>query len=94
MTRTNVFNNGVIHVQQHMCDTCIFRPGNKMGLEEGRVEQMVADATADDGCIPCHKTILGAHEQEAVCRGFYDRHPTTPLRLGAAMGIIKEVDLK
>ena len=38
--------------------TCMFRPGNLMRLDEGRVEGMAAEALADDGgTIVCHDTL-------------------------------------
>jgi hypothetical protein len=60
-----------------------------MHLDAGRVEDMVESAKAKDSAIICHKT-LGTGEA-AVCRGFYDRHGTIPLRLARIMGIISEV---
>lgn len=63
-----------------------------MHLAEGRVEQMVADATRDDGCIPCHKNL--ERPGQAVCRGFYDRHPTQPLQIAQRLGYITEVELE
>lgn len=86
-----VYSEGLIHVMERMCSTCIFRPGNKMFLDEGRVEQMVAEATAAESCIPCHTTIHDQAKQQAVCRGFYERHATLPIRLAQAMGLIREV---
>jgi hypothetical protein len=85
-----VFRNGMVHVRRAMCDTCIFRPGNLMQLESGRVEWMVEEATKRQSCIPCHKTILGEDRRgEAICRGFYEKHPTVPLQLAAAMGKVR-----
>lgn len=63
--------DGKVHVMSAKCDTCIFRPGNLMHLQEGRVEQMVADSIKGQGAIPCHKTLSG---DRAVCRGFFDVH--------------------
>jgi hypothetical protein len=61
-----------------------------MRLEEGCVEGMVKAVTKAQSCIPCHKTILGEDERgEAVCRGFYEKHPTAPLQLAAAMGKVR-----
>lgn len=90
MTITNVYDGEHLHVMAERCSTCIFRPGNLMQLKEGRVEAMEAEAMADRGCIPCHKTILGQREQEAVCRGFFDRHKNDHrlLALADQIGII------
>ncbi|MGW6238345.1 hypothetical protein [Streptomyces sp. NPDC055094] len=54
------------------CTTCIFRPGNLMNLEPGRVASMVKKAVADEGHIVCHKT-LGT-QAPAICAG-YAAHP-------------------
>jgi len=75
MTRTEVFRDGKVHVQATKCATCIYRPGNLMKLQEGRKDQMQADAIRDEGVIPCHQTIEAYHGtqgQESVCRGFFD----------------------
>lgn len=50
------------------CGTCIFRPGNLMRLEEGRVAEMIANAIAEKGHIVCHAT-LGT-DAPAICAGF------------------------
>lgn len=86
------FYNGKVHVQSRMCDTCIFRPGNLMHLDPGRVEGMVEEATRRDSCIPCHQTIhTGRRNVQAVCRGFYDRHATGPLQLAEILDFIEFV---
>ena len=66
-----VYRNGKVHVLSSQCSTCIFRSGNPMSLEPGRVRSMVDGAVAAESVIPCHKT-LGEHA--AVCRGYYDAH--------------------
>lgn len=92
--RTDVFRDGKVHVQKRKCSTCIFRPGNLMQLEEGRVDQMVADCQRDQGVIPCHKNL--DHAGQAVCRGFYDKHhgDVVALVMARATGIIEEVVLR
>lgn len=50
------------------CGTCIFRPGNLMLLEPGRVQQMVRDAISSEGHIVCHSTL--DTEAPAICAGF------------------------
>ncbi len=91
MGRRPPYYDGKVHVMAEQCDTCIFRPGNLMDLEPGRVAGMIREARANDSCIPCHETIYGQAPQEAVCRGFFDRHATMPLRLAIAMNVIEEV---
>lgn len=73
-----------------MCETCIFRPGNKLQLKPGALKQLIDGAVKDESCIPCHKTTYGQDKRgEAICRGFYDRFATVPIRLAAAMDLIE-----
>ncbi len=88
-----VFSDGKVHVLKRQCPTCIFRPGNLMHLEPGRVEDMVQGA-GDNGCIPCHSTIQGAATRQAVCRGYYDKHRNSLLQIAERMGYIEEVNLE
>ena len=85
MATRKVFRDGKVHVRACMCSTCIFRPGNLMRLEAGRVKQLVRDATRADSCIPCHETLS---RKQAVCRGFFDRHPTAPLQIADRLGFV------
>ena len=84
----DVYRDGEVHVQHKKCATCIFHPGNRMQLEEGRVEDMVAEALANDSVITCHKTLYGQAEHNAACRGFYDLDESIVLRLAAAMDVL------
>lgn len=81
----NVARADGVHVLSEMCETCIFRPGNLMGLKAGRVRGMVDDAKRDESAIICHST-LRDRRLHAVCRGYYDRHAfdVFPLRLAIA----------
>ncbi|MBQ1050822.1 hypothetical protein KBX50_20400 [Micromonospora sp. C51] len=65
------------------CATCIFRPGNPMHLEPGRLRQMVTAARGDAGYIICHSTLpyAGSPVPPAICRGFADRYRTWQLQL-------------
>lgn len=87
--KTLVAYNERVHVCERMCSTCIFRPGNLMSLEEGRVVQMVNDALKKDGQITCHQTLEFRHG--AVCRGFFDRHKHGLLRVAERLGFIRFV---
>jgi hypothetical protein len=87
--KTRIFRDGKVHVMDRMCDTCIFRRGNKMHLQDGRVDEMVASATKSDSTIICHETLDGAH---AACRGFFDRHATAPLQIAERLGFIEWVE--
>ena len=84
--RARIFVDGKVHVRRSKCDTCIFRPGNLMHLEEGRVENMVEDC-GDDGAIPCHK-----HLDEGVtpvCHGFWSQHRNQVLQLAERLGVVE-----
>ncbi|MFE1923375.1 hypothetical protein ACFW91_12485 [Streptomyces asoensis] len=77
------------------CTTCIFRPGNLMHLEQGRVASMLKEAVAGEGHIVCHKT-LGT-EAPAICAGFA-AHPrgrvaSLALRLARA-GVLRIVSVQ
>lgn len=82
------FRGGQVHVLDDKCTTCIFRPGNLMMLQAGRVKEMVEGAVAAGSCIPCHSTLVtGA---PAICRGFWDAHAerVLALKLAQAMEIV------
>jgi hypothetical protein len=72
-----------------MCSTCIFRPGNLMHLEEGRVQSMVAGADENGSCIPCHRHLYNDEKIQPVCRGYWDHGNSVTLRLAAAMEIVE-----
>lgn len=89
-----VFDGHHIHVCREMCETCIFRSGNLMQLPPGRVAGMVKDSIAAEAAITCHSTLYSEGTQQAVCRGFFDRHANSvlTLRLAQAMDIIVFTD--
>lgn len=87
MGEHNSFRDGRIHVVAERCASCIFRPGNPMHLRPGAVKEVVDEALADDSAIICHSTLDG--DENAVCRGFFDRYDTTPLRLAQALGVVE-----
>lgn len=84
------YRDGEVHVLEDKCETCIFRPGNLMMLQPGRVKGMVEESIREDTAITCHSTLYGQTENEAVCRGFFDSYAaqTAPLRAAVAMGIV------
>lgn len=63
---------GVLRICADLCPTCIYRPGNLMDLDPGRVQEMTRSAIADEGHVVCHST-LGT-PAPAICAGF-ERHP-------------------
>lgn len=92
MPRHNVYRNGRVHVQREMCSTCIFRPGNLMHLRSGRVKGMIEKAKdKEGGTIICHQTLSA---DNAICRGYYDRHADDDLVLRGAKicDLITEVE--
>jgi hypothetical protein len=85
----NAYRNGKVMVCEKQCTTCIFRPGNLMRLAPGRVENMVKNAIVEQSAIICHDTLDG---DNAVCRGFFDRHKhDTVLGMAERLGVIEEV---
>jgi hypothetical protein len=94
--RRGPFHDGHVHVLADRCPTCIFRPGNLMTLEPGRVKDMVDACLRDPegaGNIPCHETLDG---RQAICRGFWDGYSDRLwlLRMAAVMGVVREVTLE
>jgi hypothetical protein len=85
----NAYREGKIHVCDRLCDTCVFRSGNLMRLEPGRLAAMVAEAKADESAIICHSMLYQDDIDNAVCRGFYDRHPTQPLEIAERLGLVE-----
>lgn len=80
----------------HQCATCIFRPGNPMHLDLGRLADLVSDALNRGSYIVCHDTLTyGPHPDvgPAICRGFHDayRHRSLAIRLMYAFNNITEV---
>jgi hypothetical protein len=63
-----------------------------MQLRAGRLADMVRDAVEHESAITCHSTLYRQAPQEGVCRGFFDRHPTLPLRLAVVMDVIEWVE--
>lgn len=76
---------GKLRFMKEKCSTCIFRPGNKMTLDPGRVASMLAAVRADDSYIPCHKT-LGTGLPSAICKGGDDAHEGQIARIGRRIG--------
>lgn len=91
-----VFHDGRVHVKAERCSTCVFRPGNLMGLAPGRLKEMIEGSIEDGAGITCHKTLPGMPDeaQRATCRGYYDSYAAQvpAYRLAMALDIIEEVD--
>lgn len=66
-----------VQVLSEQCATCVFRPGNLMRLEPGRLRELVDANLAAGALLVCHDTLpYGDHPEagEAMCRGFWDRY--------------------
>ena len=92
-----IFHSGKVHVMKHMCQSCVFHPTTPIDLDEGRLEQVIAANLENGAGLPCHSTVYdfyGLGEQEAVCKGFFDRYASEIVALRAAriMGIIAQVE--
>lgn len=79
------------------CDTCIFRPGNPMRLQPGRLQDVIRANQEAQTLLTCHKTTYGQHPEigESYCRGYYDSYGERALatRLARTMGLrFTEVD--
>lgn len=91
MTRRPPYREGRVHVLSSRCATCVFRPGNLMRLNPGRLADLVQQNRSRDTALTCHATLGQA---EAVCRGYFDAYgdQITPLRLAVVMDVITEQD--
>ncbi len=93
----NVLGPGGPRLLKDKCPTCIFRPGNPMHLNAGRVKSMVDKCLQGGGFITCHSTLkfYGRPIGPSICRGFYDAHADSSnlLRIFARLGGFVEVDL-
>ena len=87
------FRDGRVHVKASKCSDCVFRPGNLMRLNPGRLADLVEQNRKRDTAFACHQTTYGQDDNgEAVCRGYFDAYATeiTPLRMAVALDLIEE----
>ena len=86
----NAYREGEVHVVSKRCSTCIFRAGNLMQLEPGRVKSMVRSALDHHSAIICHATLVDDDQNNAVCKGFFDsyKNQSISLSLAEAMDVI------
>lgn len=87
------YRDGRVHVLNERCSTCVFRAGNLMHLQGGRLKDLVESNLGADSALTCHQTLPGWPyvAEPAVCRGFFDAYSndSTPLRLAKIMGMIE-----
>lgn len=96
--RANPYRDGKLHVGARKCDTCVFRSGNLMHLNEGRLADLVKSNLEADTALTCHETLpewTDTPNAGAICRGFWDAYADaiTALRLAQALDIVEEVEL-
>ena len=89
MSGHNAYRDGKVHVCRQLCETCVFRAGNLMHLEPGRLATMAAEATANESAIICHSSLYREGVDNAVCRGFCDRHRTQPLQIAQRLDLVE-----
>lgn len=53
------------------CSTCVFRPGNLMRLQEGRLAELIARNRATGSMLICHDH---SEKPKAMCRGYWDAY--------------------
>ena len=93
MTRQPPYRDGRLHVMADRCSSCVFRPGNPMRLEEGRLADLVEANVARGAALICHQTTYEQDERgEAVCRGFADAYAddVPALRFAEEWGLVTE----
>lgn len=79
-----------LHVRATQCDTCIFRPGNRMQLRPGRVADITRETDRHDTNVVCHKTLSDAVSK--LCRGSVDRRAGQMVRIAERLGSLIEED--
>lgn len=84
-------STGLPRLLTRKCETCIFRPGNRMHLNDGARDDIVCAALDNDSWIVCHSTLPGTGNpvgSQAICRGFWDVHARDSFgcRLAVAFG--------
>jgi hypothetical protein len=93
MSEHNVYRDGHVHVLSEKCATCIFRP-HERPVSGARVAGMVRDTKDTAGAtVVCHHTLYTPVEENAICRGWWDRFADQDpiLRLAQATGVVREV---
>lgn len=70
---STIYRDGRVHVVGKDCDACAFTP-NRI-IPGARVAEIVRETKGETGAsFICHKTtIAGQGQEDAVCKGWYDR---------------------
>lgn len=93
----DAYRDGKVHVLTEKCSTCVFRSGNLMHLQAGRLKDLADSNIEADSALTCHQTLeYGEYEVEgnAICRGYFDAYAkeVTPLRLAISLDAVAEVE--
>lgn len=94
MGSRNCLGETGMRVAVEQCPTCIFRPGNLMHLNAGRLAEMAREVKAAEGYVTCHQTLDLPLRRRVICRGSFDRFKTQIIQLAERMGFVEWVDLK
>ena len=91
----DAYRDGKVHVLTEQCSTCVFRPGNLMHLQSGRLKDLAESNRSADTALTCHQTLeYGGYDVpgNAICRGYFDAYADeiTPLRMAVALDMIAE----
>jgi hypothetical protein len=83
----DIFRDGEVHVLADKCGTCIFKPASRP-VEGARVAELIRGTRDEVGAtVPCHKTLYGQAEHNAICRGWWDRFADRDYILRQAMDL-------
>jgi hypothetical protein len=87
----DIFRDNRVHVLADLCSSCIFKPHHRP-VEGARVAELVRDTRDEAGAtVPCHKTLYGQTEHNAICAGWWQRfaHRDPILGMAIAMDIVE-----
>jgi hypothetical protein len=79
-----------LRIMREQCSTCIFRPGNLMQLNRGRLADMVQLTRARDTNVVCHQTL--GEPFGAMCRGSVDERAGQLVRIAERLNAVELVD--
>jgi hypothetical protein len=88
-------DSGRVRVLSRQCETCIFWPGDRMGLGPDRIAEVISLNLAAGSLLTCHSTLPYGENRDfgpAVCAGYWARHARAVLagRYALAfMGVVR-----
>ena len=84
-----VYDRGGLYVKAEQCSTCIFRPGNLMSLNAGRMRDLTEGCDRNDTNVICHQTL--DQPVGAFCKGSVDRRAGQVVRIAQRIGHLRLV---